>query len=125
VSLRIGLVGNNLRLWHDFVALVAQTRLNGASDSFIRGLHQNGTFSIKSMYSVLISDTRVVHSRTRWSLKIPLRIKKFMWYFKRGVVLTKAKLEWAKVMYVLFSKGNDTTPFSIVTLLGSSGELCK
>jgi hypothetical protein len=92
VSFRRGLVGNNLRLWHDLVALVARTRLHGASDSFIWGLHQNRILSIKSMYNVLIADTRVVYSRALWSLKLQLRIKNFMWYFQRGVVLTKDNL---------------------------------
>jgi hypothetical protein len=85
-------VGNNLRHWHDLVAMVAHTRLNGVEDLFVWGLHQNGQFSIKSMYNDLIVDTHMVFSRTLWSLKIPLRIKIFLWYFKREVVLTKDNL---------------------------------
>jgi hypothetical protein len=71
---------------------VAHIRLNGATDSFIWGLHQNRIFSVKSIYNALMADTRVVYSKTLWSLKISLRIKIFMWYFKREVVLTKDNL---------------------------------
>jgi hypothetical protein len=62
-------VGNNLSLWFGLVGMVAHIRLNGEADSFIWGLYQNGIFSIKSMYNVQIADTRVVYSRTLWSLK--------------------------------------------------------
>jgi hypothetical protein len=85
-------VGNNLGLWYNLVGMVAHIRLNGATDSFIWGFHQNGIFSVKSMYNALIADTRVVYSRTLWRLKIPLGIKIFMWYFNREVMLTKDNL---------------------------------
>jgi hypothetical protein len=84
-------VGNNLRQWHDLVAMVVHTRLNGAADVFVWGVQQDGQFSVKSMYNALIADTRVMFSKML-SLKIPLRIKIFMWYFKREVVLTKDNL---------------------------------
>jgi hypothetical protein len=56
-SFRRGLVGNNLRHRHDLVAMVAHTRLNGATDMFAWALNQNGQFSEKSMYNALIADT--------------------------------------------------------------------
>jgi hypothetical protein len=92
ISFWRGLVGNNLRHWHDLVAMVVHTRLNGAADVFVWWLHQDGQFSVKSMYNALIADTRVMFSKMLWSLKIPVRIKIFMWYFKREVVLTKDNL---------------------------------
>jgi hypothetical protein len=48
-------------------------------DTFIWGLHQNGKIFINSMYQALIADTRVMYIMTFWRLKIPLRIKIFMW----------------------------------------------
>jgi hypothetical protein len=54
ISFRIGLVGNNLRHWHNLVAMVAHNRLNRAVDVFVWGLYQNGQFSVKSMYNALI-----------------------------------------------------------------------
>jgi hypothetical protein len=44
------------------------------------------------MYLALISDNRVRLDLTIWKLRIPLKIKIFMWYLKRGVVLTKDNL---------------------------------
>jgi hypothetical protein len=61
-------------------------------NEFIWGLHQNGIFSVKSMYLALIFDTRVRLDLTIWRLKLPLKIKIFLWYLKREVVLTKDNL---------------------------------
>jgi hypothetical protein len=44
------------------------------------------------MYLALISDNRVRRDLTIWKLKILLKFKIFMWYLKRGVVLTKDNL---------------------------------
>jgi hypothetical protein len=59
ISLRRGLVVNNLTLWHRLVARVAHTRLNDEKDKFIWDLLQNGLFNVNSMYQALITDTRV------------------------------------------------------------------
>jgi hypothetical protein len=92
VSFRRGLVGNNLNEWHNLVARVANTRLSNMEDKFIWGLHQNGLFSVKSMYLASISDNRVSLDLTIRKLKVSLKIKIFLWYLKRGVVLTKDNL---------------------------------
>jgi hypothetical protein len=82
IYFRQGLVGYNLTLWHRLVARVTHTRLNEVKDKFIWGLHQNGMFSVNSMYKALIIDTRVRSHMGLWRMKIPLRIKIFMWYLK-------------------------------------------
>jgi hypothetical protein len=56
------------------------------------GLHQNGIFSIKSMYLALISDSRVRLNLMIWKLKLPWKIKIFLWYLEWGVILTKDNL---------------------------------
>jgi hypothetical protein len=92
ISFRRGLVGNNLNQWYRLVARVAHIRLNEVHDRFIWDLIQNDNFSISSMYKALILDTRIMHNTLLWKLKIPLRIKIFLWYLKREVVLTKDNL---------------------------------
>jgi hypothetical protein len=89
IYFRRGLVGNNLVQWF---RLVAHIRFNDAQDKFIWGLFQNGTFSVKSMYNALIIDMRVRYNMVLWKMKVPLHIKIFMWYLKRGVVLIKDNL---------------------------------
>jgi hypothetical protein len=53
-------VGNNLALWNRLVGRVADVRLTEVPDRFMGGFHQNGVFFVKSMYTALITDTRVV-----------------------------------------------------------------
>jgi hypothetical protein len=69
ISFRRGLVGNNLNWWHKLVAQVSNTRLWNREDKFIWGLHQNGIYSVKSMYLALISDNSVRLDLTIWKLK--------------------------------------------------------
>jgi hypothetical protein len=92
ISFRRGLVGNNHTLWYMLFASVAHVRLNDDQDKFRWGLLHNGIFSVSSMYKALIADTRVRYNMVLWKLKVPLRIKIFLWCLKRGVVLTKDNL---------------------------------
>ena len=60
-------------------------------DVFIWTLHSSGSFSVKSLYAALINNGVRV-SQDLWQIKIPTRIKIFLWYLKRGVILTKDNL---------------------------------
>jgi hypothetical protein len=71
--------------------LFTKYELTGEKDVFVWGLHSSGTFSVKSMYAALINNGVRV-SQDLWQIKIPSRIKIFLWYLKRGVILTKDNL---------------------------------
>ena len=111
ISFRRGLVGNNLVLWYNLVARIAQVRLNDREDVFKWGLHQSGIFSVHSMYSALICNGHVRQNRTLWKTRIPLKIKIFLWYLHRGVVLTKdnlARRNWNGSKKCVFCSHNET-----------------
>jgi hypothetical protein len=58
---------------------------------FVWALYSSGTFTVKSMYAALINNgVRVSHYL--WQIKIRSRIKIFLWYLKRGVILIKDNL---------------------------------
>jgi hypothetical protein len=82
ITFRRGLVGNNITLWFMLVARVAHIRLTGARDKFIWDLLRNGAIMVKSMYNVLIMDTRVRYNMILWKMKVPLRIKIFFLVFE-------------------------------------------
>jgi hypothetical protein len=85
-------MGNNLVMWHNLVHRIMQVRLNNQNDVFRWNLHQNRKYSVHSMYLALISNGAVIRHNLIWKLKIPLKIKIFMWYLYKEVVLTKDNL---------------------------------
>jgi hypothetical protein len=99
VAFRRSLVGVNLQAWHDVVALVADVQLTYRRNRFVWGLHQNGLFSVKSMYRALLGVEAIPYNTFIWKLKLPLKIKVFLWYLYKGVVLTKdnlARQQWQR-----------------------------
>jgi hypothetical protein len=56
VSFQKFLNQNNLLLWNQLVGKIIHVRLNDQPDVFVWNLHQNGQYTIKSLYMVLISN---------------------------------------------------------------------
>ena len=98
VSFRRGLVNTNRVAWLDLVSKVVQVHLTDDKDVFQWNLTENGLFTVRSMYSTYIQEGVPSYKSPLWKLKIPLKIKIFLWYLKkRGVTLTKdnlAKRNW-------------------------------
>ncbi|WVZ54040.1 hypothetical protein U9M48_004908 [Paspalum notatum var. saurae] len=100
ISFRRALVENKLHEWHNLVANLMFVNLEEGNDTFVWGLHKLGFFSVKSMYNSLINNGIVV-SQKIWHLKIPLKIKIFLWFRgggqnKVGMLLAgAAALCWA------------------------------
>ncbi|WVZ70175.1 hypothetical protein U9M48_018861 [Paspalum notatum var. saurae] len=91
ISFRRALTGNKLTEWHNLVFHLANVSLTEGNDMFRWNLHSNGCFTVQSIYKHLINNnTRV--SQDVWRTRLPLKIKIFMWYIKRGVLLTKDNL---------------------------------
>ena len=70
----------NLQAWHDVVAMVADVQLTNYRDRFVWGQYQNGLFSIKSIYKALLGADAISYNTLIQKLKLPLKIKVFMWY---------------------------------------------
>jgi len=91
ISFRRNLVGANLLAWHRIVASVQDLHLVDQKDAFVWGLNASGIFTVKSMYAALINN-EVRVSQDIWQTKLPIKIKIFLWYLKKEVVLTKDNL---------------------------------
>jgi hypothetical protein len=95
-------IGICLRLidWNTLLLCLANIHLQTGHDEFHWNLHENDKFSIASMYNALIQPdlpSDKISNNKLWRLKIPLRIKVFGWYLRKGVILTKdnlAKQNW-------------------------------
>ena len=77
IAFRRSLIGVNLHAWHDVVAMVVNVQLTNQRDHFVWGLHQNGLFSVKSMYRALLIAEVVPYNTFIWKLKLPLKVKVF------------------------------------------------
>ena len=111
ISFGRGLYNENLVAWHALVSLVANTVLNDEEDRLWWNLHQNKSFFVYSMYEALVCNVQVRHDKLIWNLKLPLKIKIFFWYLRRGVVLTKdnlAKRNWNGNKKCVFCSQDET-----------------
>jgi hypothetical protein len=92
ISFHRFLTDNNRLLWNDLVGRVMHVGLNDQKDVFTWNLHQNGQYFVHCMYLTLISNGVAHMNKQLWRLKVPLKIKTFMWYMRKEVVLTKDNL---------------------------------
>jgi hypothetical protein len=93
VAFRRNLYGPRLVSWDNLLQHLASVQLTVGRDEFQWNLHENGKFSVTSMYNALISsDLPVLDNKKIWKMKIPLKNNLFAWYLRRGVILTKDNL---------------------------------
>jgi hypothetical protein len=92
ISFRRALVDNKLTEWLNLVARISNVQLVEGSDYFTWSLTKSGLFSVRSMYLHLIDTRPPFRHKKIWKIKISLKIKIFLWFLQRGIVLTKDNL---------------------------------
>ena len=98
-------------MWSHLVLRLMDITLHDVPDSFHWKLTQNGVFTVKSMYEDLMNGHTTFLRTYLWRLKIPLKIKIFMWFLNRKVLLTKdnlAKKNWQGSSHCAFCGGDET-----------------
>jgi len=86
------LIGPKLTTWNELLPRIANIKITQEQDVFCWNLEPKGQFSKKSHYSDLIHQDVPKINKIIWKTKAPLKIKIFMWYLRRGVILTKDNL---------------------------------
>ena len=86
------MIGPKLVVWNELYSRIARVQLDQGEDEFTWGLTKSRKLSVKSLYQALIKINIPNHNKVIWKLKAPLKIKVFLWYLKRGVILTKDNL---------------------------------
>jgi hypothetical protein len=110
ISFRRSLSEVNLQSWYDLVSKIAHVRLNEREVVFRWGLHQNGIFKVRTMYDAMT----IWHNKLLWKLKLPLKIKKKLWYLNKGVTLTNdnlARRNWIGSTSCVFCNHEETTQY--------------
>ena len=76
-----------------FLSRLDSINLTQGQDVFRWNLTTSGSFTVDSMCRALThSEVPVSNNKKIWKSKIPLKVKIFMWYLRKGVVLTKDNL---------------------------------
>jgi hypothetical protein len=97
MSFRRALTGKNLGCWLHLVERLIGVELSDNDDVFIWKNFGAGRFTVQSMYKELMKEGRVPQQCVFWKVKLPCKIKIFLWYLLKGVTLTKdnlAKRKW-------------------------------
>ena len=92
ISFRRPIVGHKLLAWNELLLRIANVQLIAQIDVFRWNLNKSGIFSVQSFYAALITSSQISVMNHFWKIKIPLKVKIFLWYLEKGVVLTKDNL---------------------------------
>jgi hypothetical protein len=86
ISFRRALVGDKLLKWNELVTIIAFVQLDDCQDSIKWSLSKQGSFNVQSMYKNLVNQIYLPSNKALWKLKLPLKIKIFMWFLLKGVI---------------------------------------
>ena len=81
--------------WETWISLVRSfmdVSRNDEPDKLIWRLTTSGIFLVKSMYADYLNMHTVFLKKIHWRIKVPLKIKIFMWFLFKKVLLTKDNL---------------------------------
>jgi hypothetical protein len=92
ISFRRGITGDRLDEWLKLVSLVFLVNPNNNRDILVWQIKRDGIFSTQSLYREMMKKERISGKEVFWKAKLPLKIKVFLWYLRRGVILTKDNL---------------------------------
>jgi hypothetical protein len=88
-----------------------EIELSDEKDSFRWNLTESGLFSVKSLYTDIMHGHTKFLSKYLWKLKVPLKIRIFMWFLNKKVILTKdnlAKRKWTGCKKCAFCNSEET-----------------
>ena len=96
IQFQRALVGERWNAWMHLVWRLIEVQLSDQPDSIQWKLTSNGRFTVKSFYMDLINSGPLSRSLHIWKVKIPLRIKIFMWFVHKQVIplCIKIFLKW-------------------------------
>ncbi|WVZ54468.1 hypothetical protein U9M48_005255, partial [Paspalum notatum var. saurae] len=94
ISFRRVLVGDKLIKWNELVARIAHVQLVGHHDKAVWSITEHGQFTVKSLYNFSVNQIALpMNNKKLWKLKLALKIKIFIWFLMKCVILTKDNLK--------------------------------
>jgi hypothetical protein len=89
VSFRRGLIRENLPSWYELVPKIVLVNLTNGTDVFWWSFNKNCKFIVRSMYMSLIRQGVTPRKKHLWNLRVPLKIKVFLYYLQKELLLLK------------------------------------
>ena len=111
IEFRRPLLGDKWNAWLQLVERLMGIHLTDETDKFVWNLTPNGRFYVKSMYLDCMHGHAPFLHKYLWKLKVPLKIKIFMWFLHRKVLLTKDNLikrQWNGCKQCVFCQSEET-----------------
>ena len=111
IGFRGARVGDKWDMWSHLCLRLMDVTLTDVPGRFVWSLNQNGMFTVKSMYEDLMDGHTRFLRTCLWNLKIQLKIKVFMWFLDRKVLLMKdnlAKRKWHGDSHCSFCGNNES-----------------
>jgi hypothetical protein len=111
ISFRRNLAGDRWLSWLDLVERLMDIHLTDEKDAFIWKLTESSQFSVRSLYAELLNGNTKFLRKYFWKIKVPLKIRIFMWFLNRKEILTKdnlAKRNWTGCKKCAFCDEEET-----------------
>jgi len=110
VSFRRALLGNKLTQCLQLISKVGDVALT-EKDAFVWSPNRNGLFTVKSIYSIMMTNEAILVFCRSWKIKVRPKNKIFLWFLKKGVTLTKdnmIKRNWKGSAKCCLCNSNET-----------------
>jgi hypothetical protein len=91
IGFRRTLNGNKWDLWRHLLHRLILVQLTDIEDSFKWRLTVSSVFSVKSMYIDLLNGHTIFLKKCIWKMKVPRKIKIFMWFLYKKVIRSNKK----------------------------------
>jgi hypothetical protein len=98
-------------LTYNSATKVLSVNLSNDKDVFVWNLQKSDIFSVCSLYTSIMQCGVLPSNCRLWNIKVPLKIKVFLWYLWKGVTLTKdnlAKRNWQGSLKCCFCSSIET-----------------
>jgi hypothetical protein len=92
ISFRRTLDDTKWERWTNLLHRLISIQLSDSEDTFKWGLTASHRFTVKSMYNDLLNENVAYLKKYIWKMKVPLKIRIFMWFLQKKVILTKDNL---------------------------------
>ena len=118
IGFRRALTGNKWNSWLHLVNRLMDVQLTQQLDTFKWNLTKSKSFTVKSLYLDLLNGHTRFLRKYIWKMKVPLKIKIFMWFLNRKVLLTKdnlTKRNWNGSKKCCFCDQNETIQHLFIT----------